>query len=212
MSNGICEWNGHQNRLLEDCVSSIQNIAFASKVFIDSFTIPKFYVRKTLFQCFLELTESGITGVSVRRTECPKIPERKSILERPEAVQRRKQAGHWETDTVIARSSNAALLVTVGRKSRYTKLARLKRRTAQQFRISLNRTLSQYKKHLRRTITYDSGLENVEHMIVDQTLGTRSYFCQPYHSWEKGTVEDTIGSSAEPIRRKQTSILSLLLM
>jgi IS30 family transposase len=30
-------------------------------------------------------------------------------------------------------------------------------------------------------------------MIVNQTLGTRSYFCQPYHSWEKGTVENTIG-------------------
>jgi transposase, IS30 family len=122
-----------------------------------------------------------------------KIPERKSILERPEAVQHRKQAGHWETDTVVARSSDAALLATVERKSRYTKLARLKRRTAQQVRISLNRTLSQYKKHLRRTITYDNGLENVEHMIVNQTLGTRSYFCQPYHSWEKGAVENTIG-------------------
>lgn len=123
----------------------------------------------------------------------PHIPERKSILERPIVVQNRKQSGHWETDTVIARSSVAALLATVERKSRYTKLAKLQRRTAQQVRITLNRTLSQYKKHLRRTITYDNGQENVEHIIVNQTLGTRSYFCQPFHSWEKGTVENTIG-------------------
>jgi len=122
-----------------------------------------------------------------------KIPERISIIERPEAVQHRNQAGHWETDTVIARTSTAALLATVERKSRYTKLTRLKRRTAQQVRITLNRSLSQYEKHLRRTITYDNGQENVEHMIVNKTLGTRSYFCQPYHSWEKGTVENTIG-------------------
>ena len=121
------------------------------------------------------------------------IPERKSIVERPETVDHRKQAGHWETDTVIARTSQAALLATVERTSRYTKLSRLNRRTAQQVRISLNRTLSQYGKHLRRTITYDNGQENVEHVIVNKTLGTRSYFCQPFHSWEKGTVENTIG-------------------
>ena len=122
-----------------------------------------------------------------------KIPERISIMERPEAVQHRKQAGHWETDTVIARTSKAALLATVERKSRYTKLARLKRRTAKQVRITLNRSLSQYEQRLCRTITYDNGQENVEHTLVNKTLGTRSYFCQPYHSWEKGTVENTIG-------------------
>ena len=123
----------------------------------------------------------------------PHIPERISILERPESVQIRKQAGHWETDTVIARTSKAALLATVERTSRYTKLARLNQRTAKQVRIALNRSLSQYGKHLRRTITYDNGQENVEHVIVNKTLGTRSYFCQPFHSWEKGTVENTIG-------------------
>lgn len=121
------------------------------------------------------------------------IPERISILERPESVHQRKQAGHWETDTVIARTSRAALLATVERKSRYTKLTKLQRRTAKQVRISLNRSFSQYPKKLRRTITYDNGQENVEHIKVNKTLGTRSYFCQPYHSWEKGTVENTIG-------------------
>ena len=123
----------------------------------------------------------------------PHIPERTSILERPETVEHRKQSGHWEADTVVARTSKAALLATVERKSRYTKLARLKRRTAKQVRITLNRSLSRYGKHLRRTITYDNGQENVEHVIVNKTLGTRSYFCQPFHSWEKGTVENTIG-------------------
>ena len=122
-----------------------------------------------------------------------RIPERISILERPESVQHRKQAGHWETDTIIARTSEAALLATVERKSRYLKLNRLNRRSSQQVRVTLNRTLSQYGKHLRRTITYDNGQENVDHMIVNKTLGTRSFFCQPYHSWEKGTVENTIG-------------------
>lgn len=121
------------------------------------------------------------------------IPERISILDRPESVDTRKQAGHWETDTVIARKSQAALHVTVERKSRYTKINKLERRTAKQVRTSLNRSLSQYPTKVRRTITYDNGQENVEHNNVNKVLGTRSYFCQPFHSWEKGTVENTIG-------------------
>src|SRR5277367_2190149 len=40
---------------------------------------------------------------------------------------------------------------------------------------------------------YDNGVENVEHLILNQRLGMRSWFCQPYHSWEKGQVENTNG-------------------
>ena len=121
------------------------------------------------------------------------IPERISILERPESANTRTQAGHWETDTVIARQCRAALHVTIERKSRYTKINKLERKTAKHVRTSLNRLLSQYPKKLRRTITYDNGQENVEHIKVNTVLGTRSYFCQPFHSWEKGSVENTIG-------------------
>ncbi|MBI4244845.1 MAG: IS30 family transposase [Planctomycetes bacterium] len=44
---------------------------------------------------------------------------------------------------------------------------------------------------LMHTLTYDNGSENVEHVYINQVLGTQSYFCNPYHSWEKGTVENT---------------------
>lgn len=122
-----------------------------------------------------------------------KIPNRTSILERSAIVQNRTQAGHWETDTMISRASKAAVLATVERTSRYVKLAKLRQRTARHVRISLNRMLSRYEAPLLRSITYDNGQENTDHMDVNKILGTRSYFCQPYHSWEKGTVENTIG-------------------
>lgn len=121
------------------------------------------------------------------------IPHRKAITERPEIVQTRTEAGHWEPDTVISRQSKAALLVTVERKTRYAKLRKLKAKAAKDVRIALNRTLSQYPEHLRRTLTYDNGSENVEHEKTNKVLKTSSYFCAPYHSWEKGTVENTIG-------------------
>jgi IS30 family transposase len=60
-------------------------------------------------------------------------------------------------------------------------------------RVALNRSLARYPKSLRRTLTYDNGSENAEHLRVNRTLGARSYFCAPYHSWEKGSVENVIG-------------------
>ncbi|MGB2869759.1 MAG: IS30 family transposase [Bacteroidota bacterium] len=121
------------------------------------------------------------------------IPERISILQRPRVVDQRRQFGHWESDTVIARRSQAALSVTVERVSLFTKIAKLPRRTAKHLRIALARSLSQYPRSARRSITYDNGQENVEHMCINKILGTRSYFCEPFHSWEKALVENTIG-------------------
>ncbi|MCL2441255.1 MAG: IS30 family transposase [Treponema sp.] len=46
---------------------------------------------------------------------------------------------------------------------------------------------------VRKSITYDNGLENALHERTNKVLGTKSYFCNPYHSWEKGTVENIIG-------------------
>lgn len=60
-------------------------------------------------------------------------------------------------------------------------------------RVALNRRLARLPDRLRQSITYDNGSENVEHLRVNTVPGTRSYFCEPYHSWEKGTVENTVG-------------------
>jgi len=121
------------------------------------------------------------------------IPHRMSINERPQSIATRRQFGHWETDAVISRQSLAALNVSVERKSRFTKITKMTQKSAQQTRCALTRTLSRLPMHARRTITYDNGSENVAHLHVNNVLGTQSYFCNPYRSWEKGTSENTIG-------------------
>lgn len=121
------------------------------------------------------------------------IPGRVAITERPAVVDARRRIGDWEADTMAARQGKAALQVVVERKSRYTVLNRLPRRTAAAMREALNRSLARWPRAARRTITYDNGKENGEHLRVNATLGTRSYFCTPYTSQERGTVENTAG-------------------
>lgn len=121
------------------------------------------------------------------------IPGRVSISERPKAVEKRRVAGHWETDTAVSRKSKAAIQVSIERKTRYTKLAKLKTKSSHEMSKGLTRRLSRVPRHLRQTITYDNGSENVEHGRTNKILKTKSYFCEPYHSWEKGSVENDIG-------------------
>ena len=85
------------------------------------------------------------------------------------------------------------LNVIVERKTRFTKITKLKRRTARNTRCAITKILSHYPAMVRRTITYDNGKENVEHRQTNAALGTKSFFCEPFHSWEKGTVENTVG-------------------
>jgi IS30 family transposase len=126
------------------------------------------------------------------------IPQRISIRQRPKIVHDRKQYGHWERDGVETRKGKSGLSVLVERKTGFVKVSKIAARTARNTSTSMTRVLSRYPKGMRRTITYDNGKENVEHIRVNRILGTKSYFCEPFHSWEKGTVENTIGL----IRRK----------
>jgi IS30 family transposase len=72
-------------------------------------------------------------------------------------------------------------------------MAKLKTKSARAMSIALTRRLSRYPTQLRLSITYDNGSENAEHLRTNKILGTCSYFCEPFHSYERGTVGNTIG-------------------
>jgi IS30 family transposase len=121
------------------------------------------------------------------------IPQRVSIDERPEEVTVRDEAGHWEVDTAFFHHNREALHVMAERKTRYALLTKLKDITAHQARDAIIRRHHHTPKFLRKSFTYDNGRENVYHVYVNRSLGSRSYFCYPGRSYEKGTVENTIG-------------------
>lgn len=130
------------------------------------------------------------------------IPNRIAITERPAEANDRTQFGHWESDSMVSRASKAAFCVNNERMSRYTKITLLARKTSALTRKAINRRLGSYPQEARLSISYDNGSENVEHEAVNAKLGTKSYFCAPYRSWEKGTVENTCGLIRRYIPKK----------
>lgn len=120
------------------------------------------------------------------------IPGRISIHKRPEEVDSRDKVGHWEADLVVG-PGRTALQVMVERKTRFTRVKKIPDHTAASAYRALNEMFSSVPEEARNTITYDNGFENALHEKLNVQLNLRSYFCDPYSSWQKGTVENTNG-------------------
>lgn len=119
-----------------------------------------------------------------------KLPGRVGIEDRPDSVACRERYGDWEADLIAGCRGGGYLLSLYERKSRLGKLVRLDSKDAESTSEAIIATLKGLCVH---TLTYDNGLEFAGHQKVSQALGASGYFCQPYHCWEKGGVENFNG-------------------
>lgn len=122
------------------------------------------------------------------------IKNKVNISERSEEANQRLEFGHFEADTIFSCSgSKSALLVLVDRLTRKTHIKKLERKTASLASSSIVVALSEYNITHIHSITYDNGCEFAGHEDVNKVLQCQSYFCNAYHSWEKGMVENING-------------------
>jgi IS30 family transposase len=121
-----------------------------------------------------------------------KLPNCRSIEERPAIVNARKRLGDWEADTIIGKKHKQAIVTLTERKSRFTLVSKVKRRTAQAVRKQVCRMLFPVK-HKVHTLTSDHGKEFADHEQIAQILELEFYFAHPYAAWERGTNENTNG-------------------
>ena len=128
-----------------------------------------------------------------RHQKKTKIPNRVSIEKRPAQVEARKQFGHWETDSLVSRKSKAALNSLVERKSRLLCLTGLRQKNARYTARAVIRHLKDLPPKARLTLTLDNGTENTGHELITRKTDIKCYFAHPYHSWERGTNENTNG-------------------
>jgi len=121
------------------------------------------------------------------------IPGRRSIHDRPPAVEGRDEFGHWEGDLMQFRTQRGNLLTLCERKTRFTVAAPLKTKTAAETDAMLRRILGSLPQPARRTITFDNGSEFALHHNLMEALATEAFFCDPHSPWQRGTIENTNG-------------------
>lgn len=116
-----------------------------------------------------------------------------SISERPREIELREQIGHWEGDSVVSGQSKYRLNTLVERKSGLLFVTKVSNGTAIETSRAVIERLKVLPRRKRQTLTLDNGTENSGHKIITKNLGTKCYFARPYHSWERGTNENTNG-------------------
>lgn len=114
--------------------------------------------------------------------------------QRPQEVLRRKTVGHWETDNLGGKiSDHTTISGTTERKSRYTHLDKLMDKTSLTKMKAVRSRMNNFPKSMHQTLTIDNGPENAKHKRIKSTFPAGVYSCNPYHSWEKGSVENMFG-------------------
>lgn len=128
-----------------------------------------------------------------QRTARTRIPQRVPIAMRPAVIATREELGHWEGDLMIfSRPTAEVLAVFVERKSRLTVAVALPDKTAASMEMAMHELMSRAGQIKVKSITLDNGAENVCHAkIREDYVSLQTYFCDPYCSWQKGTVENT---------------------
>ena len=119
----------------------------------------------------------------------------KSIRKRDKSVYKRKEAGHWEADTVVSgRGKSKACFATLAeRKTRFYIAMKIPDRKADTMANAIVKMLSVFPPELVKTITCDRGTEFANWQTIEEQLHCNVYFADPYCAWQKGTNENSNG-------------------
>jgi len=113
-----------------------------------------------------------------------------SIMERPAEIEDRAIPGHWEGD-LLSGSRNTHIATLVERHSRFTALVKVPSRDTAVVVAALSRQIRKLPTSLRRSLTWDRGLEMAKHKTFTVATNVKVYFCDPHSPWQRGTNENT---------------------
>jgi IS30 family transposase len=113
-----------------------------------------------------------------------------SIRERPPEVEDRAIPGHWEGD-LLSGAKNSHIATLVERHSRFTTLVKVPSKDTAVVVAALSRQIRRLPASLRRSLTWDRGLEMAKHKTFTVATDVKVYFCDPHSPWQRGTNENT---------------------
>jgi len=113
-----------------------------------------------------------------------------SIRERPPEVEDRAIPGHWEGD-LLSGSKNSYIATLVERHSRFAMLIKVPSKDTEVVVAELSRHVRKLPATLRRSLTWDRGLEMAKHKTFTVATDVKVYFCDPQSPWQRGTNENT---------------------
>ena len=113
-----------------------------------------------------------------------------SIRERPAEAEDRAIPGHWEGD-LLAGGKNSYIATLVERHSRFLMLIKVRSKDTAVVVAALSKHVRRLPATLRRSMTWDRGLEMAKHKEFTVATNVQVYFCDPQSPWQRGSNENT---------------------
>jgi transposase, IS30 family len=123
-----------------------------------------------------------------------RVPAELLISERPPEVADRAVPGHWEGDLIVGKDNGSAIGTLVERTTRFVILLHLPAdHGAGAVRDAIAAAIVTLPAALRRSLTWDQGIELAQHAQLKIDTDLDIYFCDPHSPWQRGSNENTNG-------------------
>lgn len=159
-------------------------------------TIYKFIYRSKEHGLFLrrKRKKRRKRGWSAHRAENWSMKNMQSISQRPQDADDREIVGHWEADLMIGKNLHSAIGTLVERSSRYTIIIPLgNNKDSETVVMKFHEALKGLPQHIKKSLTYDQGIEMKRHEQFTLLSGMPVYFAHKGCPWERGSNENTNG-------------------
>ena len=154
------------------------------------------YVSKNTIIRYLESPYGKLIGLKWKKKlrfrkskKVSKLKDRVFIDKRPKIIEKRMRVGDMEADFIASGKTGKGILLTVVcRKLRVVFLELILDVSIDEVHAAFLRIKERFPE--MKTITLDNDILFRMHKTLEQLLQVKIYFCHPYHSWEKGSIEN----------------------
>jgi len=158
------------------------------------YAYPKGELKSLLIQSLRRgKTKRGPRGAKDSCYSSLKVSPEQVIASRPETINSREVAGHWEGDLIVGAMNRSCVGTLVERKTGYVILSKMKSKSAQHVREGFERNMKHLPDFLRRSMTYDRGAEMAQHPLMSKHLDMKIYFADKNAPWQRGSSENING-------------------
>jgi transposase, IS30 family len=179
------------DELLLDDVSPLNvsgRLKEVDKINISKNTIYRYI--QSIYGRKIEYHRKSIKYKNKSKIKLSKLEDRVNISKRSKIADNRMRYGHAEADFIVSgKVGTGILLVVVDRKIRKVWIRKIDNVSIQKVHDSFLEIQKEYIN--MKTLTLDNDILFRKHKQLQELLKVKIYFCNPYHSWEKGSVENT---------------------
>ena len=190
------KWSPEQiSALLKNCYPEHYSMQVSPEtIYAHIYAYPRGELKKLLVTSLRRRkSKRGPRGTKESCYSSLKIAPEQVMGNRPEEINSRQVAGHWEGDLIVGAMNKSCVGTLVERKTGYLILSKMRSKSAQDVRKGFEANMKNLPSFLRLSMTYDRGAEMAQHPLMSKHLDMKIYFADRHAPWQRGSSENING-------------------